>query len=222
MKSARLHAALVGLPFWGPAIVGLLLAAGCGGSSSGGLPGGSTTLAQVTRGQYLVTSLGCTDCHNGGKDDPSDPQWLAGYTSSRPTAQFQIGPFTTYAANITPDTNTGLGNFTDRQIYNALKYGLDPMFTPDVVITSTTPGQGNFPSTPHYLAPPMPWPSFRHLSDDDLWSIVAYIHHGIKAVSNQVPASQGPPDFWASTYNPNAIGPATIPPYPSGNEQFQP
>jgi len=41
--------------------------------------------------------------------------------------------------------------------YNALKFGLDPGATPDAVITSTTPGTGNFPATPHYLAPPMPW-----------------------------------------------------------------
>lgn len=82
MKSARAQALLTGLLFGGPVLVGLLLAAGCGGSSSSGLPGGTTTLAQVTRGQYLVTSIGCPDCHNDGKDAPSDPQWLAGYTSS--------------------------------------------------------------------------------------------------------------------------------------------
>ena len=202
---------------------------GCGdsnsSSNSGGLPNGPATLSQVQQGRALVTSLSCADCHNRGKDDPTDPNWLAGYIGAaggQGPGAFQIGPFHTYAANLTPDKNTGLGNFTDLQIFNALRYGLDPMFTPSVVITSTTPGQGNFPTTPHYLAPPMPWPSFRHLSDSDLWAIVAYLKHGIKPVSNSVPASQGPPDFWASSYTTQAVGPPTFPPYPTGNEQFTP
>ncbi|HLK60765.1 MAG TPA: hypothetical protein VKU00_29650 [Chthonomonadaceae bacterium] len=209
--------------------LGIAVLIGCGSgsnnSNASGLPGGSATLAQVQQGRALVTSSGCVACHNRDKDDPTDPNWMAGYigpAGGQGPGAFQIGPFATYAANLTPDKNTGLGNFTDLQIYNALKFGLDPMNTPSVVITSTTPGQGNFPTTPHYLAPPMPWPSFRHLSDSDLWAIVAYIHHGIKAVSNVVPPSQGPPDFWASSYTDQAVGPPTFPPYPEGNEQFAP
>lgn len=206
-----------------PVIIGV--AVGCGGDSNNsptGLPGGRATQDQVSRGRYLVTTSGCTDCHNRGKDDPSDTKWMAGYVAGTPGQPFVIGPFSTYPANLTPDTATGIGGVTDRQIYNALKYGLDPMATADVVITSTTPGQGNFPATPHYLAPPMPWPATRHLSDDDLWSLVAYLKHGIKAVSNTVPSSQGPPDFWASSYTDAAVGPATFSAYPTGNELFQP
>ena len=33
----------------------------------------------------------------------------------------------------------------------------DPADTPDVEITASVPGQGNFPTSPHYLAPPMSW-----------------------------------------------------------------
>lgn len=205
---------------------GLLALGGCGSSDSGsgssGLPGSQTTLDQVTRGRYLVTSNGCSDCHNRGKDDPSDAQWLAGYTAGAQSGSFQIGPFLTYAANITPDAATGIGSRSDRQIFNALRYGLDPETTPDVVITSTTPGQGNFPATPEYLAPPMPWPALRHMTDEDLWAIVAYVKHGIKAVNNAVPDSQGPPDHWASSYTDAAVGPPTFPAYPASNEQFSP
>ncbi len=198
---------------------------GCGSNNNGGpsgLPGDKASLDQVTRGRYLTMSLACGDCHNRGKVDPNDPNWLAGYMPGTPGQPFQIGPFQTYPANITPDTTTGIGRFTDRQIYNELRYGLDPMDTPDVVITSTTPGQGNFPATPHYLAPPMPWPSFRHLTDSDLWSIVAYIKHGIKPVANTVPASTEPPDFWASSYTPDKIGPDQLPAYPGTNETYSP
>jgi mono/diheme cytochrome c family protein len=212
------------------ATAGLPVLAGCGSDNgSSGLPAGKATLEQVIRGRAIVTSFGCIDCHNRGKNDPSDPNWLAGYIGAaggQGPGTFNIGPFQTYAANLTPDTNTGIGTPTERQIFNALRFGLDPMDTPDVVITSTTPGQGNFPATPHYLAPPMPWYSIRNMSDDDLWAIVAYLKHGIKAVANTVPDSQGPPDFWAGSYTPGKIGPNPLPPYPTtgsaGNEQFQP
>ena len=196
-----------------------------GGSSQSGLPDAKASLSQVSRGQTLVTSLGCSDCHNRGKDDPADPKWLAGYIGAaggQGLGTFNIGPFHTYCPNITPDAVTGIGSLSDRQIYNALKNGLDPKDTPDAVITGTTPGQGNFPAAPHYLAPPMPWPAFRHLSDSDLWAVVSYIKHGVKPVSNVVPDSQGPPDHWAGAYTSDSIGPAGIPAYPSGNEQFAP
>lgn len=207
-------------------VLGLMTVVGCGDDNNTtvqqGLPTGQATLNQVTRGRYLVTSVGCSDCHNRGKDDPTDPQWLAGFIAGTPGQPFVIGPFMTYPSNLTPDAATGIGNFTDRQIFNALRFGLDPEDTPDMTITSTTPGQGNFPATPHYLAPPMPWPAFRHFTDEDTWAIVAYIKHGIKPVSNAVPDSQGPPDFWASSYTSNAVGPPTLPAYPSSNEQFTP
>ena len=208
------------------ATIGLITfaAVGCGSvtDTTGGLPESQTTFAQVQRGRYLVLSMSCAECHNRGKDDPSDTKWLAGYLPGTPGQPFQIGPFQTYPANITPDKTTGIGNFTDRQIFNALRFGLDPSHTPDVVITGTTPGQGNFPATPFYLAPPMPWPSFRHLTDGDIWSIVAYIKHGIVAVNNAVPASGSPPDHWASSYTPDLIGPYPINPYPLSNEVFSP
>src|SRR5207244_4000873 len=101
-----------------------------------GLPNGPATQEQVLRGRLLVVASACASCHNGGKNDPSDPKWLANYET------FQIGPFKTYAANLTPDAATGIGMQTDRQIFNALRYGLDPKETPDVVITSNIPGQG--------------------------------------------------------------------------------
>ena len=94
--------------------------------------------------------------------------------------------------------------------------------TPDVVITSNTPGQGNFPADPHYLAPPMPWPAWRHMSDGELWDIVAYLQHGIKPVSNKVQDSDDPPDYWASAYTPDQIGLYPLPPYPAGGEEFKP
>ncbi len=202
--------------------VGLLLAAvfGCNDSSSLiqniGLPTEKATQAQVERGRALVLGTGCADCHNGGKTDVNSATWLAGSTTA-----FDIGPFKTYPSNLTPHT-TGLSKFTDRQIFNALRFGLDPENTPDATITSSTPGVGGYPATPHYLAPPMPWPAYRQFSDENLWAMVAYIKHGIKTVDNTIPASGAPPDFWASSYTADKIGNLPQPAFPGTNEEFKP
>jgi mono/diheme cytochrome c family protein len=188
------------------------------------LPGSPATLDQIMRGRLLVVSHDCGGCHNtpAESDDPRSPKWLQGYVKDAPELPFLIGTMKTYPKNLTPDKDTGMGKFTARQIFNALRYGLDPDKTLDVTISSDTPGNGNFPTTPHYLAPPMPWPAWRHMSDGELWDIVAYLQHGIKPVSNKVPDSEEPPDHWASAYTPDQIGLYPLPPYPAGGEEFKP
>jgi mono/diheme cytochrome c family protein len=180
----------------------------------------------VAHGRYLVITHDCGGCH-GGDADPASPDWLQGMKT--PLTEFKIGPcalkpdampcFLTRPRNLTPDNLTGLGRFSERQIFNALRYGLRPEDTPDVEITSTTPGVGNFPEHPHYLAPPMPWPAWRHMPDQDLWDIAAYLKRGLKPVRNKVPDSQGPPDFWASEYTAEKIGPYPVRAFPTANEQ---
>jgi mono/diheme cytochrome c family protein len=172
---------------------------------------------QIMRGRQLVIEKACSGCHGGGPD-PASEVYLAGVKDPAKD-EFQIGPFRTRPRNLTPDNTTGLGRFTERQIFNALRYGLRPGETPDVEITSTTPGQGNFPARPKYLAPPMPWPSWRHMSDDDLKAIAAYLKQAVKPVSNRVADSEGPPDFWASGYTVEKIGPYPAPPFPTAQEQ---
>lgn len=179
----------------------------------------------VARGRYLVISHDCSGCHGG--TNPAAPGWLAGEMS--PYQQFLIGPcylnpgaqpcFHTHPRNLTPDNETGLGRFSERQIFNALRYGLRPEETPDVEITSMTPGKGNFPLHPRYLAVPMPWPAWRFMPDSDLWAIAAYLKRGLKPVHNLVAESEGPPDFWASYYVPDTIGTYPPPAFPTANEQ---
>lgn len=170
---------------------------------------------QVLRGRLLVIHHDCGDCH-GGRDNPAREGWLAGARTAADT--FMIGPFTTRPRNLTPDSVTGLGRFSERQIFNALRYGLRPGETPDVEITSTTPGQGNFPRNPKYLAPPMPWPYFRHMSDADLRAVAAYLKRAVKPVVNRIPDSEGPADFWASEYTLDRIGPYPLARFPTANE----
>ena len=169
----------------------------------------------VARGRYLVTTHACGDCHGGG-NNPAAKGWLAGMQDT--LGQFRIGPFITRPRNITPDNTTGIGRFSERQIFNALRFGLRPGETPDVEITSMTPGQGNFPANPKYLAVPMPWPSWRHMTDADLWAVAAYLKRGVKPVNHKVEDSDGPPDFWASAYTVEAIGPYPQAPFPTANE----
>lgn len=201
----RSHWALSLTALTGIALAGLVSLAGCGGDSdndSGGLPGSNVgSRSQIQRGRYLVTAIGaCQDCHGGGS--PNDPNWLAGFKPGGPGAgngqSFPIGAFTTYASNLTPDA-TGLGDWTPQEIYNALKTGKDD--------------EGRT------LCPPMPWPVFRNMTDDDIWSIVAYLRN-IKAVQNEVPESQGPgPNGdWSSAYT--NLQP--LPAYPGTNENGTP
>src|SRR5438270_461920 len=99
--------------------------------------------ARIALGRHMVTTHGCGGCHGGGDAYPGAPGWLQGMRDT--STEFHIGPFRTRPRNLTPDNATGIGRFSERQLFNALRYGLRPEDTPDVEITSSTPGQGNFP-----------------------------------------------------------------------------
>jgi quercetin dioxygenase-like cupin family protein len=165
----------------------------------------------------VVATRGCPDCHGGVH--PAGQGWLAGKGGDEDA--FQVDEHRAWARNLTPDNATGLGRFSERQIFNALRYGLRPGETPDVEITSTTPGEGNFPEIPKYLAPAMPWSYFRHMPDEDLWAVAAYLKRGVKPVNNRIPDSEGPPDFWASEYTLEKYGPYPLAPFPTANEVSQ-
>jgi mono/diheme cytochrome c family protein len=180
---------------------------------------------QILQGRAIVVTMGCGDCHGGGGDPASD-RWLQGVlpangeTNRGPFEEpFEIGPFMTYPRNLTPDNTTGVGRFSERQIFNALRFGLRPGETPDIEITSSVPGEGNHPASPKYLAPPMPWPAWRHMSDEELRAVAAYLKLGLKPVRNRVPDSHGPPDFWMEEYTSGRYGSYPAPPFPTASER---
>jgi mono/diheme cytochrome c family protein len=176
---------------------------------------------QVLRGRRLAATRVCSGCH-GGAISPAQEGWLVGIRDGSElfALEFQIGPFTTRPRNLTPDNTTGIGRFSERQIFNALRYGLRPGETEDVEITSATPGEGNHPLHPKYLAPPMPWPEWRHMSDQELWDIAAYLKYGVKPVHNRVADNEEPPDFWMSEYsNEERYGTYPAPPFPTPRER---
>jgi len=71
----------------------------------------------IERGEYLVAAGGCVDCHTGEGGD-SIP--LAG-------GRAIDSPFGTfYSPNITPDIETGIGNWSDNDFVNAFREGVSP------------------------------------------------------------------------------------------------
>ncbi|MEJ7813525.1 MAG: hypothetical protein WKG32_24165 [Gemmatimonadaceae bacterium] len=130
--------------------------------------------------------------------------------------------WTTWPRYLTSDNTTGLGRLSERQIFNASRYGLRPGETRDVAIASSTPSQGNLPANPkHPAARPMPWPTFRQMPDQELRDIAAYLKRAVKPVRNRMQDSEGPPNFWASGYTVGKIGPYLMPKFPTANEKMR-
>jgi len=167
-------------------------------------PGGADS-AMVARGRYLVTIIACNDCHTPFKMGPNGPEpdmsrmlsghpqdmkmpappalaegpWI-GYMSATNTAF--AGPWgITFAANLTPDTQTGLGIWTEEMFVKALR-------------------EGKHMGISRPIMPPMPWQQYSHMTEDDLRSIYQYLRT-IPAVSNEVPAWLSPDDLVPGGYD---------------------
>ena len=118
----------------------------------------------VERGKYLVTLGGCNDCHTPGSflGKPDFSKALSGSEVG-----FAIPGQGVFAGrNLTPDKETGLGNWTDDQIIVAMTSGMRP--------------------DGRELAPIMPWRALANLSPDDARAIVAYLR-SLPPVKNAVP-----------------------------------
>jgi mono/diheme cytochrome c family protein len=126
---------------------------------------------QVDRGKYLVTITGCNDCHTPGAllGKPDFSRTLGGSDVG-----FGIpGVGTFVGQNLTPDKETGLGNWTTDQIIAAITKGERP--------------------DGRKLFPVMPWPALASLTADDAQAIVAYLQ-SLPPVKNAVPGPFGPKD----------------------------
>ncbi|MCB1378907.1 MAG: c-type cytochrome [Alphaproteobacteria bacterium] len=124
---------------------------------------------QVTRGKYLVGLMGCGDCHTPGYflGKPDMNRALAGSEVG-----FEIpGLGVFHGPNLTPDKDTGLGNWNKEQIIAAMTTGRRP--------------------DGRELAPAMPWRSFSSLTADDAEAIASYLQT-LAPVANKVPGPFGP------------------------------
>jgi mono/diheme cytochrome c family protein len=174
------------------ALVSLGLAAACAQPAPPPAPAAPQAPAQspVERGKYIVTAGACHDCHTPLKMGPNGPEpdmsrmlsghpesikitkgpkldgpWMAAASS---TMTAWSGPWgISYTANLTPDQNTGLGNWTEDMFIKAIR-------------------EGKHMGTSRPILPPMPWPVFRNYSDDDLKAIFAYLK-SIPPITNHVP-----------------------------------
>lgn len=110
----------------------------------------SDQTALIARGKYLVTAADCAPCHTG----PNHAPFTGGLVMNTP-----FGGLAT--PNITPDTATGIGGWTDEQFYNALHYGIAP--------------GSSWLIFPKFLYPGMPFTSYTKLSRPDVMAIKAYL-----------------------------------------------
>ena len=87
------------------------------------LPAAAQDDAMIKRGEYLVNGPGaCSNCHGTRNPDftiVEGMEFAGGFHIVDPA-------FDVYAANITPDTETGIGNWTDEEIITAIREGVDP------------------------------------------------------------------------------------------------
>jgi mono/diheme cytochrome c family protein len=125
--------------------------------------------AAVARGKYLVTISSCHDCHTPGYflGKPDMARYLGG--SDVGFELPGLGVF--HGPNLTPDKETGLGNWTDAQILTALQTGVRP--------------------DGRVLAPIMPWHAFASLTQQDAGAIVTFLR-SVPPVSNKAPGPFGP------------------------------
>ena len=116
--------------------------------------------AAVSRGRYVAIMSDCVACHTAlGSNQP----FAGGYPIQTPFG-------TIVSSNITPDKDTGIGNWTERQFFDAVRHG----------------------QSPHgYLYPAMPYTSYLKLTDQDMQDLWAYMR-SVRPVHNQVAPNQMP------------------------------
>jgi mono/diheme cytochrome c family protein len=133
-----LSAGLLGVHVWGATQVPLQT------PGQGPSQAPSTDAALLAKGKYLTTMGDCTGCHtaDGGK------AFAGGQYMAMPFGQLST-------PNITPDVNTGIGNYTDADFIRLMRGGVTPS------------GQ--------HIYPAMPYPWYATLPDDDLLAIKAYL-----------------------------------------------
>ena len=122
----------------------------------------STDSAVIAKGRNIVFGVGhCADCHSKQNTDSllklgQEPALIGGNVFDLPLGKI-------YTKNITPDKETGIGNYTDAEIARALRYGVHPDGT---VVFDFMP--------------------FHNTSDEDPTAIISYLR-AQKAVRNEVP-----------------------------------
>lgn len=155
--------------------------------------------ALVQRGHYLVTVASCNDCHSPKIMTPMGPvadsgKLLSGHPANMPLPPIDpkalkpggwinmagdvtafVGPWgISFAANLTPDSATGIGNWTEEVFVKTLRTGKHL-------------GMANGRN----ILPPMPWNYVAQMTDEDLSAVYAYLR-SLPPVPNRVPPPVAP------------------------------
>ncbi len=121
--------------------------------------------AMAERGRYLVTIGSCGDCH--ATPGPQGPRLKEMYLAGG-FKMARKGAGTFVSMNITPDKDTGVGEWTDDDIKRVLRNGLAP--------------DGR--AVPGHL---MPWPTFSNWTEEDRHAVVAYLRR-TAPIAHRIPA----------------------------------
>jgi mono/diheme cytochrome c family protein len=129
------------------------------------------TPERLARGKYLTENvLDCFACHSQHDWSKHDAPVISG-TEGGGQDPFPLGnlPGKVYPPNISPDKETGAGNWTDDQLARAIREGIGH------------DGRALFPF--------MPYESYSHLSDEDLASVIVYLR-SLPPVHRVVPRTE--------------------------------
>ena len=122
----------------------------------------------VEYGKYLVTIASCSNCHTQSeKGEPKPGMYLAG------GEQFNFPAGVISSANITPDKETGIGNWTKADFLNRFRF-----YNNEEAHNVPVDLQKDFNT-------PMPWLMYSGMTDEDLGAIYNYLRT-VKPVNNRV------------------------------------
>jgi len=124
------------------------------------------TTDKIKYGQYLVTIASCGDCHTPMKPDRT-PDFAKAFSGG---FTFKTPGFTVTVSNITPDSATGIGSWTEDAFLAKFRTNAS-----DEVINADHGKQQT----------PMPWAMYGKMKETDLRAIYTYLR-SVPPVSNKV------------------------------------
>ena len=127
------------------------------------------TPARLQRGEYLANSIGCLYCHSPHDWSKRDDPILPGMTGAGQLLPYTDLPGKVFAPNLTPDKESGAGNWTDDMLARAIREGIG------------YDGRALFGI--------MPFAHYRNMPDEDLASVIVYLR-SLPAVRNALPKTK--------------------------------
>ena len=128
------------------------------------------TPQRLARGRYIATALsGCVYCHSHHDWSAAGTPIITGSEGAGEVLPYNDLPGRIVAPNLTPDLETGAGNWTDDQLARSIREGI---------------GHDG-----RVLFPIMPYTHYREMSDEDLASVVVYLR-SLPAVRHELPKTE--------------------------------